>query len=325
MNITPQIKEVIRNAILEMRQDNTDLNNQVESLFEKIEQTEEKQSVKKYHSSRFAFIKEGSYFRISMRTAENKNNIKQLYEKILKIFYTIQKRFNEQQKQINYAIYFRDSEGKMTRVAMDHIPIQTTRQATSALKTSGLVNKIQNSQNRDLHMLNINEHFESFVGALQATYKGPTLPSKSINMGHLVEAFERHFQNVDASVPPGEDFHKDPPWDFYQIWRAVRESKGNTPWFQAGDVGNTQVKFLGSGDVRLSSYDTLEDLLNFFKYLLDPTLQVDQKMVNNACKIFIEKELTDQAINKRLSKSVYKDVSKHVQNAIKQNYIRLGS
>lgn len=324
MEITTEVRAIIKKAILQMRQDNTDLSNQIKNIFNNLQKAQQDQSIKKYHASRFSFVNKGSYFTVNLRTAENKGKIKDLYERMLKVFYTVQKRLNKQQKEINYAIYFRDSDGKLNRLAIDHIPNQATRGGNSALKTSGLENKIKNSQNKTLYQININEHFESYLGALNATYKGSSLPSKRINMGHLTEAFERHFQAIDAAVPQDGKFHEDPPWNFYEIWRQVRESKGNTPWFQAGDVNNTQVKFLGSGDIRLSSYDTLEDLLGFFNYLLDPNLAVDQKMIDNACKIFIEKELTDEAIDRRLKGSVYKDISKHVKQAQKQGLITLG-
>lgn len=144
----------------------------------------------------------------------------------------------------------------------------------------------------------LNNHYQSFIGAINATYKGDdVLPNNVINFGHLVQAFERHMLERHGGF--NQDFKDDstnqPPYDLDYLWSLIRSSKGNAAWYTGGDVSYIQVKSMRSGDVRLSTYDSFQDLINLLVYLTDPKQDLKEQ-VKSAYKVFTKQIGDNQPI-----------------------------
>lgn len=83
--------------------------------------------------------------------------------------------------------------------------------------------------------------------------------SQRINKGHLIEAFERIYQNYLTTGRTG-----DITGDAFMT--ALQESLGHDPWYAKGDVGSTQVKsFLNdSTEIRIASLYSIVELARWF-------------------------------------------------------------
>lgn len=227
----------------------------------------------KYHDKRrFGFLQEiaSSQYRILQRAKieqEQTYVIDQLYDMVIEITSLLTKK----EKPLDYAIYFTSSDGKIYRTHQNKLDLmylnisksnQSMRLSASAFKKAML------EQNQ---AVDITEHYNVFMGVLQQTYNGQTkLPNSKINAGVIAEAFERHLQNIHAAaLSSGGDISIEAQYDWTvdEAWQLVRQSLGNDPWYTGGDVGMTQVKNIGKGNVRLTQFNTIEDIINFLMYL----------------------------------------------------------
>lgn len=292
-----------------------ELNRQVKSLFQNLTQKKKEVGVRAYHHSRFAFLKQGSYF--TTDPAKNafidKDTLQFLYDKIKTIFVEIEKEIykNGIDENLDYAIYYRDSEGRIKRASAKTIPKEQLRRTSKGtLKTTRLqtyLRQIQEQQQTDIKILDVHQHLGSFIGVIQATYKGGTIPNRVLSYGRLTEAFERHLQsNLN------HNWNDAPPWNYNQIWSWLRESTSNVPWYLTGDVDGTQVKYIGSGDTRLSTGATFQDILNFFDYILQN--DIDEEMINNAYKIFIQQ--LENASDNEIKELATMDLTEALQSSI---------
>lgn len=283
-----QIKNILRKIITQFRNKNSEdeLVKQTKKIFTQLVDKRVQAGVKMYHSTRFAFIQQGSYF-----TTKTSNDLKQagremqiVYQKIKNIFNRLEKEIGlEREDNIGYAVYY--SDGKtIKRATMNQIP-SVRKGSRKQLKTAGLqtyLRGIEDLENNDIKILDIGQHFQSFVGVIQASYRGKgSIPNRIISYGRLAEAFQMHLQsNLDHNMNDA------PPWNYNQVWSFLREATANVPWYLTGDVGGTQVKSVITGDVRLTSKSTFQNTLNFLNYLLNVNDDIEQA-VNNAYNILV--------------------------------------
>lgn len=318
INVTlnePEIKNELRKIILNLRNRTGQYYTQIQKIKKYFMKTKNSE-LASYHASSFSFLKEKGYY--SLKTNITSRQLLNLYKNFSNLFEEIQQQItkSENKSQLEYIIYYEDSSGVLHRIKLDKIVYKDVRKSSSALrlKQSQLKKYVDNLTQSEY----LTSHYNTFVGALQATYnasKDGQLPNKIINRGYLIEAFQRHLQNVHGGVIKSEVTNQ-PPYNLTQIWKDVSESKGNVAWYQEGDVGNLQVKNVTSGDVRLATYDSFEDLINFLDYLLNPNEDLD-KQVDNAYKIFIAQITDPNIINNRIKKYVKQDVYNQIQQSMK--------
>lgn len=287
-----EIKQQLKNLIENLRSNNEkvlSLRTRIDNLFNSVKKQELDTKVKIYHSNKFAFIKEGGYYttKTGVDLKNNKKELENLYEQIKEVFNLIQQQLlkGKMDNDLDYSVYFKDADGHVKRASSNKIPSQYLRVTSKgALKTTGLQKYLKSIEEREdtiFTIIDIDEHFNSFIGVIKATYKAQTIPNRVLSFGRLAEAFERHFQSNFINHNCNQ-----PPWNYNEVWMYVRESLGNTPWYLTGDVFGTQVKYIGSGNVDLSTSATFQDTLNFLDYLLNSKDDINN-IVDNAYKILI--------------------------------------
>ena len=287
-----ETRSILKNILQEIKGQGKgqELNKQVKKLFQNLIATKKDIGVRIYHHNRFAFLKQGSYFTTDSgkRSYIDKQTLQFLYNQIKIIFLEIEQYIfkDEIDSNLGYSVYFKGSDGKIYRASMKDIPKdQLRRTSKGTLKTTRLqtfLRQVEEQQQSDISILDVNQHLGSFIGVIQATYTGPgEIPNRSISYGRLTEAFEKHLQSNLLH----HNWSDAPPWSYTEIWQYVRESTSNVPWYLTGDVGGTQVKYIGSGDTRLSTGASFQDILNFFDYILSN--EIDEEMIDNAYRIFI--------------------------------------
>lgn len=298
-----QVKNILRKIIKNFRNKQTEdqLAKEARDLFKDLISQRIKAGVKMYHSTRFAFIQEGEYFttKTSNQLETAGEAMQRTYQKIKKIFNKLEKEIGLQiENNLNYAVYFNDGK-TIKRATMNQIP--TVRQGSKKqLKTAGLQSFLKTTEQLekfDIKILDIGEHFNSFIGVIQATYKGTgTIPNRTISYGRLAQAFQMHLQsNLEHNINDA------PPWNYNEIWTFLRQATANVPWYLTGDVGGTQVKSIITGDVRLTSKGAFQDTLNFLNYLLNANDDIEQA-VNNAYNVLvIQLNQTEQHTIKNLA------------------------
>lgn len=270
-----ELSEIEQNLYEELKQlktADTELNKKLIELKNLYDQYSIVSEASSYHDKRrFGFLQNmaSSEYKILQRAKIEQQQIQvidQLYDLVIEITSLL----TQKEEPLDYAIYFTDKDGKVYRsqqnkLSLDYLNIsksnQSMRLSASAFKKFALEQR---------QAVDITEHYSVFMGVLQKTYNGQSkLPNSKINAGVIAEAFERHLQKVHAlalkdgniSVEVGYD------WSVDEAWRLVRQSLGNDPWYTGGDVGMTQVKNIGKGNVRLTQFNTIEDIVNFLLYL----------------------------------------------------------
>ena len=320
-----QIRKTLKEILKQIKgqEKGTQLNTKIKNLFNELTAKKKEIGVKVYHDARFSFLKEGSYFTTnkSKNAFINKQVLQFLYNEIKQIFLEIESYIYKSQidNNLDYAIYFKGTDGKLYRASTKEIPKEQLRRTSKgALKTTKLqtyLRSIQNQEKNDIAILDINQHLGSFIGVIQATYKGKdNIPNRTISYGRLAEAFERHLQsNIN------HNYNDAPPWNYNQIWRFLRQSTSNVPWYLTGDVGGTQVKFIGSGDTRLTSAASIQDILNFFDYILSN--EIDDEMINNVYSIFIGQ--IENASQHEIKNLAYQDLGEVLVKAVSKTEIKI--
>lgn len=217
--------------------------------------------------------------------------------------------FNQQTNSTDYAIYYEAQvEGtgkrmmvrkKMPRVGEEFLNYSTSNQAirisASKIRHTDIIRaKAQEdeaaiqfelaNQKRLMYIEYVDAVYNALFGVISRTYRGATpIPNGAINIGHLTEATERYLQEhapslfsvnydndaamagLDIPSAPGEISPA-------EGWYLIQASRGTAPWYTGGDVGSTQVKFVGKGNVRLTKDATLFDITLFYLSLLEPLL-----------------------------------------------------
>lgn len=308
-----QIKNILRRIITQFRNKNSEdeLVKQTKKIFTQLVDKRTQAGVKMYHSTRFAFIQQAGYF-----TTKNSNDLKKagqemqiVYQKIKEIFNKLEKQIGlEREDNIGYAVYYKDGD-TVKRASMNQIP-SVRKGSRKQLKTAGLqsyLKGINELQNNDIKILDIGQHFQSFIGVIQASYKGKgDIPNRVISYGRLAEAFQMHLQsNLNHNMNDA------PPWNYNQVWMFLRRATANVPWYLTGDVGGTQVKSIITGDVRLTSKSTFQNTLNFLNYLLNANDDIEQA-VNNAYNVLVVQ--LNQTENNTIKNLAHQTIEQALQN-----------
>lgn len=309
-----QIKQILRKIIKQFRNKESEdlLVKEVKILFNTLSSERIKAGTKMYHSSRFAFIQERSYFttKLANQLETAGQAMQRTYQKIKEIFNKLEKEIGLQvEDNLNYAVYYQDGQ-TIKRATMNQIPL--VRQGSKKqLKTAGLqtyLKGIEEINDTDIKILDVGKHFQSFVGVIQATYQGKgSIPNRTISYGRLAEAFQKHLQsNLQHKMDDA------PPWNYNQIWTFLKQSTANVPWYLTGDVGGTQVKSIITGDVRLTSKSTFQNTLNFLNYLLNANDNIQEAVENAYNVLVVQLKETENNVIKDLAHQSLNDALKTV-------------
>lgn len=258
------IEELIFQELKTLQDPSSPLNQKLQQLKNKFYQYSEKSNTTYHQKSRFGFLEEiaSSEYRILQENKIQRGKeevIDEMYNLVIEITNEIMHRDGP----LDYAIYFA-KDGKVYRSKQNHIELDTVNISKSnhSLRISASIFKKRALEQKET--IDITSHYSAFMKTLQDTYNGGTLPNQIVNAGIIAEAFERHLQNVHNGIlSEGEKID----WSVDEVWRLIRQSKGNDPWYTGGDVGMTQVKNIGKGNVRLTQFSTVEDIVNFLLYL----------------------------------------------------------
>ena len=271
-NMLSPMEEAIYNQLKELRKDNTTLNNKLKELKNLFYQYSREEQSHYHDKKRFGFLESlaSSQYRVLEREKidmKQKIEIEKMYTLANEIIDELLKR----EKPLEYAVYF-SVQGKIYRTQQSHLNLdvlnvsksnQSLRISASAFKKMAL----EQQQATD-----ITKHYSAFINDLQETYTGQSkLPNKKINAGIIAEAFERHLQKVHSAILSSEEANlgSKNDWTIDEIWRLIKQSLGSDPWYTGGDVGSIQVKNIRKGNVRLTQFNTIEDIVNFLLYLGD--------------------------------------------------------
>lgn len=270
-NDLSEVEQIIYEALKDFQNEESFLSIKLKEL-QKIYNQYASNNNSTYHDvRRFGFLRGIADSEYKML---NREKIERQSAKIIDDMYNlvieITQKLIGQKESLNYAIYFKKDE-KVYRLMQNDINLELlnlSKSNQSMRLSAGAFKKFANQQRQTA---DITAHYNTFVNVLKETYRGTDpLPNKIVNDGIIAEAFERHLQNVHKGALNGEEdisIESGYDWSVDEAWRLIRQSRGNDPWYTGGDVGVTQVKNIGRGNVRLTSFSTVEDIVNFLFYL----------------------------------------------------------
>ena len=295
-DIQEEFKNNIRNGIKELRRSDSLI---TKELIKLQSQTKLFYNTKGgFHAGIFSFAQKSKvlnrYYSIkvsSLSTAQLKN----LYQKCEKVINLLLGR--TENEEVIYAIYYQDTDGKIRRVTTNKLYTKELRKSVSnqQLRLTGTKESIETLKKHEISNIEVDAHFDQYLEVLNRTYKGEgQLPNERLNRGKIFEAFERHLQNYHAELLnsvnndniasfAGEEINA------WEAWKEIHLSMGNDPWYTGGDVGNIQVKSIIGGERGVTSFQTIEDIINFLTYLSKSTEDIEE-LVEQAYKIFKQKE-----------------------------------
>ena len=181
----------------------------------------------------------------------------------------------------SYVLYYEDQYGNVMRTDLSNVDdgiiesIYNRNRAQLITLSKEARNTLQNLEST----INLTNHIERYTIATKLAYpqewRGSVSKTKAArqqgkraryNLGHVMEAFETHYQKMHNSVPIDNERVD---WTDKELIQNIKDAMGNTPWYSSGDVGNKQVKFLSqSGSVSTGSQISVEVLGNFIVKLM---------------------------------------------------------
>ena len=250
--------ESIKNLLKEWQNDNG-IQKEVEGLKKQLYNKNVAQS--HFHASYFKFLNNiapdylsvENDFLLSLYNSSNR-----LLDKLLN------------RSSIGYAFYYLNEDGSTGRAELKEIPEDALIIERNELRINA--NAIE-SLLREKNIKNslFSKHYQYFEKKATEYLKNPSSSFyRGVNKGHIAEAFERHYQLSHVNE---NDLYSD-NFDKQDIGTLLWLSKGNKPWYAGGDVGSTQVKSILSfgnfRNIRLTSKNSIEDIVNFLIYLAQP-------------------------------------------------------
>lgn len=263
--------ELVKRRIANLHRENGRLRKlalEIKELIDSMKKRESEVERIEYFKNQFIYTgKESqnqSFFHLKHGT---KNDMEQTFA-LIQLQVKIQQFIAEflQIPQTNYVLYYRDDQ----EVRRMEIPPGASLEKLQRIYA--------NSGRRLLHLdadtkrliaekrqsIVVTQHFDKYVAATQDWAQRKRIKAKSYNMGHIAEAFERHWQNLthSTSAPLNAD------WTTKEIALNFWASKGNVAWWRSGDVKNKQVKWLGdNASVKTGSFTSIEELANYIVWL----------------------------------------------------------
>lgn len=222
-----------------------------------------------------------------------------LLDDIYHLIIKIRNELKQQSINIKYAVYF-EKDGKVYRSFQNEIKKahQKTSYTESALKINAakFKNAMAYKKNKQGKLINTNQaidvtdHYNTFYKTIYDTYTGDKQIFKNtLNRGIIAEAFERHlydthknllYSNEEMQLAGAYD------WTVDEAWQYIRLSKGNDAWYTGGDIEDIQVKSLFAGDRQITSFQTIEDLYNFFDNLTKRGILTEKELKEQTEDIF---------------------------------------
>lgn len=326
-DIQEEFKNNIRQGIKELRKSNSAISMELAKL---QSQTRLFYNTKgSFHAGVFSFAQKSKvlnrYYSIkvsSISTAQLKN----LYEKCEKVVNMLLGKSEDEA--IIYAIYYQDSNGKIRRVTTSKLYTKELRTSVSneQLRLTATKESIATLKKHQISNLEVDAHFDQYLEVLNKTYKGKgSLPNQRLNRGKIFEAFERHLQNYHGELINNSDSDQIAAFqgeeiNAWEAWEEIHLSMGNDPWYTGGDVGNIQVKSVIAGERGITSFQTIEDVINFLTYLSKSEDDIEV-LVDQAYKIFKQKE--EHESFDFLSEMVENDIVDMVKENLSSNKIRV--
>lgn len=210
---------------------------------------------------------------------------------------------------IDYAVYM-EIDDKLQRVSMGHIPETAFHVSSSGvlkfnLKKSDFKSLIEKTPQQTQALLA--EHYAQMLSTLQNSYwykRKSSIPNRYINQGVIAEAFEEHIKTEQIKDNPPE-YQIQHTWSNIQAWGLVNGVlQDRTAWYVQGDVGNTQVKNLTSGALRVASLSSLQDVVNYLITLSDLNKKNIAKKAEEIVSIMIVKDNIETKITQRIDKEI---------------------
>lgn len=272
------VQDALRQQLLSLNNVDTELGQcvmQIRSLVMQLASSSQGYNRLEYYKRQFVYTgtesEYTSYLKLKIPRGKNSKTRTLLNSLQIEIYRFIN--LFMQRPMTTYVLYYKDTDGSVHRYdvgdktteALINTIYSSKKNRTIALSAQ-VKDLIQNEENN----LVVNEHFNEYLQALEKAVSRSRSLSKSQkthNMGHAAEAFERHWQRIIHSNTEVVSYGQD--WgDNKQLLKDYRESKGNTAWWRAGDVGSRQVKWLSSSQaVSSGSFTSIQELANYILYL----------------------------------------------------------
>lgn len=325
-SIEPELKKNIRVFLQNLMEKDNSVRLQIEKLRDEylnLELTGSYHDINQSLSGRFAHVN-SEYYILDLihKKSKTESDIQKLEKLYMQCSQIIQQNILNTEKTLEYSIYYKDEDGKILRLKIDKLNekalgssefskgITITRSAFAEVYAKEL-NEARKNQKQ---VEQVTQHYNDLKRLLEKgtsnfnkkTTKKSRIP---INEGNIAEALERdliereHGMNITS--------HN---WTSAEAWNAYRVALGNDPWYTGGDIlskiFNIQVKsFMSlktskfSGMITVTNFNTLEDILNYLVSLLNVNSQNLEKRVEEAYKVFMQKE--DNTID-RVAQSIGK-------------------
>lgn len=224
-----------------------------------------------------------------------------------------------------YALYYEDDYGNIYRTDMSTVDDSIMNSLYSS-KTAQLITLTREAKEtlKSLEQTaNLTTHIEKYTIATKLAYpqewRGSvtkTLKARNAgkraryNLGHIMEAFEIHYQMLHKSIPMDQEYSD---WTDKELIHNIKAAMNNTPWYSGGDVKNKQVKFLSSsGSVSTGSQISIETLGNFIKTIIEQKYSV-QEIKQIAIGVY--KGINNQSV--KLNQRVEKTIEKMIETELK--------
>lgn len=162
---------------------------------------------------------------------------------------------------VDYVFSYVDSEGKFHRVenatlTLDMVDLQRSSKSAQEAALRFRADKIQ-ALFEDTDEL-LNKHYQAFTQVYR-NYENNNSTGWKANKGVMVEAFERHWENLEHSLMKAQDFKKNKIGNDLESegrrWMMYRESSGSDPYFTGPDTMYSQVKATNAS--LISNVDTV--------------------------------------------------------------------
>lgn len=307
----PQLKQNIRFFLQQLMNENNVTRQRIIRLKNQYLDTSTLGSyhdIKEGLSGRFAHVKDnGSYYALKLKKIqiEDSMRIKELNKLYVECTEIIQENILQVSK-LSYSFLYRDENGNILNIATNHIPenilslnfSKTGLQISRSAFAKQFAAEIEQARENQDRVQQMTKHYQDLQKTLiQASSQAQAEGIKiKFNEGHIAEAFERDLMERKH----GENLlsHK---WTPKEAWKLLYLSYGNDPWYSGGDLlsamYNIQAKsFMSlketpwSGQVGLTSQNTIEDILNYLVSLIDIDKNNLEAKVNEAYRVFAQRD-----------------------------------
>lgn len=250
---------------------------------------------------------------------ELKGPILEMYELTTKILSTL-----KLIPSVNYTVAYIDEDGKYTRLGNFDLKAEHTYLKGGALTMNeSAIRKAVEQYKKDSNASDlqnkINEHYQAFIRPYNAAEKKSKNAWKA-NRGKMVEAFERHWEELNHSIERPEEFDNNSSQHFGTVgyrWALYALSSGNAAFFTGPDTLFSQVK--KENATILHNLDTVLKAVDFIFVLNSSSaewVQAHKQEIRQALQQVPTVEM-DKKLESLLSKTAISDFKKGIKKLTK--------